>query len=458
MNNITDKVTLVLVIAFSILWAIWLQPHTLALRHMMLSLGSLLGMYVIAKNYFHFFCKAAFPAYLIGLLFLWITFHLFYLSTNFALQLNEYETIWKRIIWGAPFALGLGYALGKKNQTDLINKKCNEEYPVIWWIFYVGIFAPTLIYLIRTGLMFLASKFGWTLPFFAMHMPQESTWHIPKMGFIYFCLPALAVACSQIVVLSDRRPRFPLLTLVMYTLTILAVLFVFKQENAKNGFAYGTFLCLLMLINVWFKKRKNLNLRYWIITLFLVCTIIFLLFQHVQRNDSWKTLFADTKLALQIKEIDSWKDYGARGYPTNELGKTVGITNYLRAAWAQVIVEFIIERPLGYGLLYQSFGHYAKEKWPNSIMDTSHSAWLDIAFGIGLPGVFLLLLSGILALKNIRRNAPSFFNYAIFWALLSIFILMLTTEVARRIYFESLIFMILMTTGIGIGGSSERSR
>jgi hypothetical protein len=453
-----NVVTLALVISFAILWAIWIQPHTLALRHIALSLGSLLGLYVIFKNHSLMWSKASIPIYLIGLLFLWVTFHLFFLSSKFDLQLDEYMTIWKRILWSAPFTIGLGIALGAK--SHLIGAKGTKgvEYTLVWWIFFAGMVAPTVVFLIRAALMFLASKYGWTLPHYAMLLDGNSTWHIPKMGYIFFCLPALAVACGQLVLLVNQQSHFSLYFASIYATTILAVFFVFYLENTKNGFAYATALCVLTAIIILLKKRFNWSWRNVAILIVLVCAVVILLTKHVQQNDSWKTLFADIKVATQLEEIDAWKDYGARGLPLNELGKTVGLTNYARAAWAQVAVQFIAERPLGYGLLYQSFGHFAKEKWPNSVMDTAHSAWLDITLGIGIPGVFLILLSGVLALKNVRQLAPNVFGVTVLWALLSIFLLMFTTEVARKTYIEALIFMILLAAGIGVAGSKRAAK
>jgi hypothetical protein len=451
--------TLVLVISFAILWAIWIQPHTLAVRHIALSLGSLLGLYVIVKNHSLMWSKASIPIYLIGLLFLWVTFHLFFLSSKFDLQLDEYMTIWKRILWGAPFAIGLGIALGEKSHLPSVKgARGSVEHSVVWWIFFAGMVAPTIIYLIRAALMFLAGKYGWTLPHYAMLLGGDSTWHIPKMGYIFFCLPALAVACGQFILLINQLSHFSLYFASIYVTTILAVFFVFYLENAKNGFAYATALCVLMGVIIFLKKRFNWSWRNVAIPIVLVSAVVILLTKHVQQNDSWKTLFADIKVATQLEEIDAWKDYGARGWPLNELGKRVSGTNYLRAAYVQVEIKFIAERPLGYGLLYQSFGHFAKEKWPNSVMDTAHSAWLDITLGIGIPGVFLILLSGVLALKNVRQLAPNVFGVAVLWALLSIFLLMFTTEVARKTYIETLIFMILLAAGIGMAGSKRATK
>jgi hypothetical protein len=270
---------------------------------------------------------------------------LFFLSSKFDLQLDEYMTIWKRILWGAPFAIGLGIALGAKSHLPgAKGVRGGVEYSVVWWIFFAGMVAPTIIYLIRAALMFLAGKYGWTLPHYAMLLGGDSTWHIPKMGYIFFCLPALAVACGQFILLVNQQSHFTFYFASIYVTTILAIFFVFYLENAKNGFAYATVLCVLMAVIIFLKKRFNWSWRNAAILIVLVSAVVILLTKHVQQNDSWKTLSADIKVAMQIEKIDAWKDYGTRGYPLNELGSIVNGTNYLRAAWAQVAFQLIAER------------------------------------------------------------------------------------------------------------------
>lgn len=449
--TVSPRIRLGLIIAFALLWAIWIQPHTIALRHILMTVGSLLGLYVIIQNRSLMRTKEAIPIYLIGILFLWITFHLFFLSAKFELQLDEYLTIWKRILWGTPFAIGLGIAIGSKQ--NLIGETQNarsKQNSTSWWIFYLGIATPTIIYLTRVTFMVMATKFGWTLPNYLILLGIPSTWHIPKMGYIFFCLPALAIACSQFVILFNQQSRFIVHYAGIYATTILAVFLVFYLENAKNGFAYATTLCLLMLAIASLKNRLNWGWRNGTILLLSLGIVGILLVQHVKQNDSWRTLFADIKVATQLEEIDAWKDYGARGLPKNEMGLAVSVTNYMRAAWAQLAIQLVLERPLGYGLLYQSFGHFAKEKWPNSTLDTSHSAWLDLTLAIGIPGIVLLLASAALAFKNLLQRESNSFTIATLWMMLSIFMLMLTTEVARQVYLEALFFVILLSTGMGI--------
>lgn len=446
----TDAVKLALVVLFALLWAIWIQPHTTALRHILLTIGSLLGLYVMVKNKDLLISKSATPIYLILALFAWITFHLFFLSTHYELQLEEYQTIWKRILWGLPFAVGLGIVLGQTYQKKEPSDKDLRFEKILQWIFVAGITAPTCIYLLRFVLMALAARLGWNLPDFALFMPDSSTWHIPKMAYVFFCLPALALACGEIIRIMKTPSQGFYFSMAIYSGIIAAVFIVFYLQNAKNGFAYASVLFFAMLIVIWLNKRSKWNLRKSMLMASAVLIVFFLIAQHVQKNESWRTLFSDIVVTQRLDDVDAWKNYGASGYPVNETGKVVSGTNYLRAAWAQVALEFIAEKPLGYGLIFKSFGTIALEKWPESTLDTSHSAWLDLTLALGIPGVALLLLSGLLALVNVQRVAPYFWGSAAFWLLISIALLMITTEVARKGYTEALLFLILWAAGLGL--------
>jgi len=454
----SNAVKLALVVLFALLWAIWIQPHTTALRHVLLTIGSIIGLYVMAKNKDLLISKSATPIYLILVLFAWITFHLFFLSSHYELQLEEYQTIWKRILWGLPFAIGLGIVLGQSYQEKGPTDKDSPFKKRLQWIFVAGITAPTYVYLLRFSLMALAARLGWNLPDFAMILLPPSSWHIPKMAYVFFCLPALALACGQIIQLMKKPSQNLYPSIAIYSGIIAAVFAVFYLENAKNGFAYASVLFFAMLIKVGFDKRSQWNLRKSIVIAAVALAMIVLLVQHVQQNESWKNFFYDIKVAQRLDDIDAWKDYGARGYPKNEMGRVVSETNYVRAAWAQVVLHFIAEKPLGYGLIFKSFGTMALEKWPESRLDTAHTAWLDLTLGIGIPGISLLLLSGLLALINAQRAGPEFWGSAAFWLLISIALLMITTEVARKGYIEALHFLILWTAGLGLKESKRERR
>ena len=135
--KIPNWVILTQCIAFAILYAIWALPETILIRHVCLILGGLLGVYEIYQYRDLLLTKRALPAWLILALFAWMTFHLFFLSNDYALQLIEYAGIWKRTAIGFIFALGLGLALGNKTQK------------AYWWIIFGGLLMPSLIYLLK---------------------------------------------------------------------------------------------------------------------------------------------------------------------------------------------------------------------------------------------------------------------------------------------------------------------
>ena len=457
--SIGGIVKIVLVTVFALLWAIWIQPHTIALRHILLSVGSLMGLYVISHHLSLFRGRLALPIYLIGLLFVWVTFHLFFLSHQFSLQLDEYLSIWKRIIWGLPFAVGLGIVFGLKNNHKRVERHEDlADEKVVWWIFYAGIVAPTFIYLMRSGLMLISQKFGLELSNSLIHFPITSTWHVPKMAWVFFCLPALALACGQCVRIACKQASYSFLAITIYIATIAAVLTVFFLENTKNGIVFSVALILAALAIIVFSKRARWRWHDSVVTTVVIFALFFVVNRHIEQNDSWKTLLADIKVAQQYKEIDSWKYYGAKGRPTNELGREVSITNYERAAWGLVGLDFINELPLGYGLVHESFGHFGKDKWPDSQLFQAHSAWLDLTLGIGIPGILLLIFAGALALKNAYQVAPRLWAGSACWLIGSIALLMTTTEVSRPVYVEALIFLVVWTSGLSLSTNySSRS-
>lgn len=109
-NPSSEWVTLILCWLFAILFAVWLLPHTVAIRHGCLALGATLGLWVIFKNYRLLFQIRAIPILLLILLLAWVTLHLIFIGVDYENQLLEYTRIWKKIALGIPFGVGLRLA------------------------------------------------------------------------------------------------------------------------------------------------------------------------------------------------------------------------------------------------------------------------------------------------------------------------------------------------------------
>ena len=451
---------IIMVSLFALLWAIWIQPHTIFLRHSLLTLGSLIGLYVIFNKYRILLAQRAIPIYLIGLLFVWIVFHLLFLSQNVSLQLEEFTSIWKRIAWGTPFAIGLGIVLASPftslaNETQPCTNKLQND---CWWILFLGMLTPTLIYLCRFLATMIVDLSGVDFPSAFLLLYPPSSWYVPKTGYVFFCLPALVLACARLSTMIHGNSIIKYWHIAIYIFSIFAVMAVFYLDNIKNGIIYSVIFVFVLITQFVIYYLKRGSVRILLVIAFVVSAFALIVMLHLQKNDSWNTIFADIKVASQLETNDHWKYRGDRGYPNNEFGTMVSVTNYERAAWAKVAVNFIIERPQGYGLVWESFRHIAKEKWPESNLLQSHSGWLDLTVGIGIPGVLLILLAAGLSMRNLARYPEIIWSRPWIWVLSSIVLLMITTEVSQKVYLDAFIYCILFAAALSLGLQETSSK
>lgn len=456
--DIAGSVLLVLV---GLLWAVWIQPHTIAARNIILVVGGFLGIYLIYQHrqelkYVALSNKGLWALVCIILLLAWVVFHYLFLSRNPELQWEELTSIWKRIAISLPFAIAAGFVLAQKvYQHEFSSHK--RDWGIA--LMSVGLLIPTALYLTRYGITNYGQINEWPDALRLLYPP--SSWHIPKTAYVFFCLPILALAIADLL----RISKTPQLSRGKYVIRLLAnvfitglVLSVFYLENIKNGMVYSSLLIVMgtffWMKQFFFESKKiqqrgsTTKGRYFSVIVFLVIGVFLFatLKNHIHKNESWRTLVADAKVALQTEKYDHWKYLGQKGYPQNELGKTVSITNYERVAWGKVAITFIDNYPLGYGLVLESYRHIAKEIYPESRLLQSHSAWLDLFLGLGIPGTSLILLSGLLTLlglRSLKTDKTHFYIYPC-WFIASLLLCMLTTEVAQKVYLDALIFCIAL--------------
>lgn len=440
-------------IIFTVLYSVWMIYELLYLRRILLISGAVLAFYPIYQYRHYFFQKRALPVWLISGLFVWVLFHLFFLAHDYPAQLLELKRIWKYAGLGAIFALGLGLSLAGA-QTSKLNAKEGSPY---WPLVYFGLCLPVLIYLFKYVLTVHGPFLGIAPPaFLRINSNPNSAYYIPKTDYVAFCLPVLALSLGQIysLLVSNIRLRISQYSAVLcYLIVIAATLFLFYVQNTKNGMAYAA-ICIALFLGLILFKTSTVKFWQKVLLLFVmgVATVVILI-PHLQKNDSWRTLIADVRIGFQLERYPQWKYAGERGYPNNEYGQIVSITNYERAAWFKVGVQLVINDPFGYGLVEDSFKRMAKEKWPevSSNLSHSHSGWLDLILGIGFPGFFCIL--GVLMLNIILAGQVAQpWKFLVIWALIVNLILWATTEVAATISFSTLIFWLSWSSGLNLSG------
>lgn len=436
-------------ITFAMLYAVWMFYELLYFRRILLISGAVLALYPIYQYRAFFLQKRALPLWLIVSLFLWALFHLFFLSQDYPAQLMELRRIWKYAGLGAVFALGLGLSLSSVSADDSHSRQKNGY----WVVIYFGLCLPVIIYLVKYILTTYGGLMGVTVPaYWKINFDGNSAYYVPKTDYIAFCLPVLAVFLGQLLRLLKLDARLMLgqyFVAAIYIFVIGATLFLFYVQNTKNGIAYSAILIGLFAVLV---SIRITILKIWIkllLPMLAALISVTVIGPHVQKNESWRTLIADTRVGFQINDYPHWKYAGEQGYPINEYGALVSGTNYERASWFKVGVQLATEEPLGYGLVEDSFKRMVKAKWPEASLNLSHShsGWLDLVLGVGFPGLICILGALFLSMRQGKR-AKQPWGDMVFWALFANLILWITTEVAATVSFSALIFWISLSCGL----------
>lgn len=356
-------------ICFCLLYSVWALPETIALRNICLALGALASLYPIYQARSYLRQKSALPTWLIFSLFIWMTFHLLFLSQNPILQMEEFSSIWKRAFIGSIFGVGFGIQLSISEKLRYSEnwhaKSYGSALSVCKAIMYFGMFMPTFIYLVKYIVNMHWQQWGAQIPNCLAAYIGPNSYYIAKTTYVCFCLPILAVALG-LLYQNIKIQKWLSLTNLIYLFTIASVIFVFNAENIKNGFVYSVLLGLIftaLLFRLLLRNRSTKTL----IFIGLFCTLgLAIVRGHVEKNDSWKTFVADAKVAWDIDQFPQWQTSGHDGFPNNELGKTVSVTNYERIAWGKAGILLLIQHPLGYGLVERSFGRLAEIEYPQS--------------------------------------------------------------------------------------------
>lgn len=445
LKPVPHNLVLVLCVLFSILYGVWLLPHTVFIRHACLIIGSLLSLPIIFLNWKIFIQRRAIPILFILFLLLWATIHLWLIGVDFAMQYAEYTKIWKKIALSLPFAMGLGLGL-LSNSADAVKTK------IYWRILFIGFLSPTLIYLFKYWITLNAGRWGLEIsPFLLRSNDINHPFGIHKVGYVFFCLPAVALAVGHLQNLI-RSGSKNVLAYLIYLSVLPITLFNFQVEDTRNGFAYTLILVVLGLFGLWLGKSCQFMLRKLALTSLLFVAISYVGYLGFKDDVRWSNFIPDAKVAVQVDQFDHWKYCGAapHGYPVNELGKTVTQSNYERIAWAVVALRLIRDNPLGYGIMDLSFAYLGKLQWPEAeCLHQSHSAWLDFALGYGIPGVLLLLMAALLAWAY-SKNTPQPWTTIGRWALGSMMLLLITTEISSEVFINALIFLIVLASTLSL--------
>lgn len=421
-----------LTVLFAILWAVWLLPHTVFIRHTAMFLGAILGLYVCVLNRSLFLKKKAFLIYVILFLIGWVIFHFFFIGTNRVLQFQELTGVWKKVIICIPFAIGLGITIGQSKQKNLC-----------WNLLYLGLTLPTLIYFSKWVLTHNAIEWNIQSPYLLLNSNYSTPFGISRALYPFFCLPSFVIALYLVI-------NFSLISInliPLYLSSIFLTPLLFFLEGDKTGLFLSAIFILIIIVFSLLKNHSKVKLRILVIT--ITCVLlgsIFLAF--TKQFNQWDKIVSNTVISADLDKYDYWKYHGYKGLPKNNDGEDIHLSNYMRVAWFIVGLRLLHENPFGYGLLTLSFDHLTKTKWPDSILSMTHSGFLDFALGYGYLGIGLLLISSFGVLQKSYFFPANW--HVLFWGFGALLLVMLLKELSYEITVNAYIFLILLMGGLSL--------
>jgi O-Antigen ligase len=439
-RDIPDWLIWIQCLAFIVLYAFWILPEIVGVRNTSMIIGALASLYPIYVYRNKLTQPQAFPLWMIAALFVWAVAHYFFFSQDPEAQYRELHRIWRYAAISAVFGIGLGLSF------------CAKSKPIFWRLIYLGLCTPQIIYLIKYLATTYGAAWGFDVPLYLQINSAGKPYYIPKVDYTIFCMPALATAFGLMAHRFKQAQNFACKDIIFFLLNtsiIFLTFFLFYVQNIKNAMAYALLIFIIFILSLLkiIPSRKGIKIPLLFLISILSTIICLFSYQHLQKNESWKTLIADTKIAIQKEKYDHWKWAGEKGYPINEFGKVVSTTNYERVAWAIEATQLIRDNPNGYGLIELSFRGLMNKTYPEVVnvgrsLSHSHSGWLDIILGFGIIGGFLII-TPLLYLIWSYRKADENFLILLLWSLTSLFLCWLTSEVSGTVPFMSMIFWIM---------------
>jgi hypothetical protein len=396
-----------ILIMSSALLGIWAVKETIALRNILLVVGTLLSIYLIAQEFKRGDLKEQcdfwriLPIFLLGLTFVWVLVHYLFFSVDPAQQFNELKSTWLRALMATIVGLATGLAL--RNHPNRLN--------LLW----LGIFIAFIV-------------------LFYQYIPRalaQQKLLVPDYDQYLFHLKINTVLMGTILLAGIDGALFDHLRAIQYRwryFRVVFLLFWFVSTvmalwsfvyivDARNGIGLSTilysfwFICAtVILIQGQIKKR---NLKGWILFLFAAAGLLLILYfasLQTKVNAGWSNLISDIKIAVQIDRYTNWQNLGQLGYPKREDGQTVTSNTYERVAWAAAGSRAILQDPVGVGILSYPFAIHPNrpatmQTGPGIPGIATHSGWVELGLAFGVPILSLVFAGLLISFGNALRNA-----------------------------------------------------
>jgi hypothetical protein len=451
-NKRLNQLGLSLVLLSSVLLGIWATKDTIALRNILLALGTVLSLtYITLEFRLHHLAsqltaRNCVPLILIGLMFIWVVFHYFFLSRYPELQFDELKSTWLRSFLAVVLALGTGLAISRA--PKLIN--------LLW----LGILASFLILFYQYIPIALAKQ-----SLFAPDYYGPSYIYLAKINGVLMGTILIAGLTGTLIDTArsaNAKAKTIFLTSIYWFfgvfLAIYSYVYIFMARNGIGLAALFFIAWLIIGITVFIRnklKKQTVQIPKFLFMSTLAAIFLFGWFglQHIKSAPGWLSLVDDVYIAVQIEKYRNWRDPATLGYPKKSDGSSVAVNTYERAAWATAgATLFLPENPLGLGILNRPYPRLLHEKYGKEVgyIPSTHSAWIEFGLAFGYPGA-LLLLSTLVILITRSLSKPLIFSATSLSISLSLLLMYTVGELSTAHAVELLCYSLALIFAIQIG-------
>ena len=418
----------------SALLAIWSLTNTIGLRNALLAIGAIVAILLI-RQYAKLAPKPSTPS-LLPILFslamlIWVIAHYILFATEIDQQFKELTSTWLRVFE----AILIGGAAG------LVIQNHPRRAQFLW----LGIFG-SFCYLFIHYLSALSESEQLFMPNYYFSSPFGNKINTVLMGGLFIS----AVCGSSAATLINNQPRYRWPVYCFWLMGVCLILFAFTTIiDTRNGFGVGVILLSSWALFVGLAKLiQQIHLRRfdWKIGAAVAISLLLIIFfvqHHLSINRGWNHFIDDVSVAVKIDEVPNWQDVKKYGYPQTASGEQVYPNNYERAAWATAGIHSLMQNPLGYGMLEHSLGKVIQQSFPEAVIRSSHSAWIDLGLAFGFPGL-LLTLGALVAIIVLAIKTQSENRLVAIWIVIDILITFTIAEVSSKHTIEILFFCIAL--------------
>ena len=415
-QKIFNLLGIALIVISSGLLGIWAVRDTIALRNILLVLGSVLSLiywYLYFKNQkklsFPDFKNKHFidflPTVLIGCMFLWVVLHYFFFSRFPQQQWDELTSTWLRSFLACLIGSATALALRKNIQMGWL----------LWFgllVSFVVLFYQYIPKAIEKDSLYAPDFFGGYIYWAKFNGVLAGS--ILVAGTLGYCLDRLSSNIRVFSEIQDWRPNVfgALYLLISLFLPIYSFIFIFE---AINGIAISILILILFIFfyinntNINYKiKTINIIIKNFLIFISFLLIFEFLISQHVKFSTDLHNIFQDSLLAIKDYQYPNWKNINAVEYPNYGNLKIPVSNTYERVALFLVGMRLLANDPIGIGIARSLQVNMNDLNVQTTHQLYTHSAWIDLGLTYGIIGALIpVVILLILLIKNIlNRNLP----------------------------------------------------